>query len=146
MVCSFHRLEHEINLDPTERSNVIDVTTQAVEKLKTILEEEKATDSALRVVVVPAGHGVQYMLTLDNEARTDDIVTEIDGIKVLIDADSGPLMEGASIDYVEDLMRSGFIVSNPNISAGGCGGGGGGCGCGGGGCGCGGSCSCGASG
>lgn len=119
---------------------MIDVTTQAVQKLKAILEEEEAPDSALRVVVVPAGHGVQYMLTLEKETRADDIVTEVDGIKVLIDADSGQLMDGASIDYVEDLSRSGFVVSNPNIAAGGAGG----CGGGGGGCGCGGSCSCGA--
>ena len=123
---------------------MIEVTDQAVEKLKAILEEEEALDSALRVVVVPAGNGVQYMLTLEKETRADDIITEVDGIKVLIDADSGPLMEGSSIDYVEDLMRSGFVVKNPNIaSGGGCGSGG--CGCGGGGCGCGGSCSCGAS-
>ena len=105
---------------------MIDVTPDAVEQMKKILQEEDAEGSSIRVVLVAAGHGVQYMLTLENESKEDDVV----------DSDSAPLMEGAQIDYVEDLMRSGFAISNPNIqSAGGCGSGG--CGCGSGGCGCG---------
>lgn len=115
---------------------MIEVTTEAVEKLKSIMIDEDAMDSALRVVVVPAGDGVQYMLTLESEQHDDDILTEIDGVRVLIDADSAPIMEGAKIDYVEDLMRSGFIIDNPNITmSGGCGGG----------CACGGNCGCGSS-
>ena len=119
---------------------MIEVTTLAVEKLKSILEEENAQDSSLRVVVVPAGQGVQYMLTLEQNASDDDIVTETDGIRLLVDGESAPLMEGVTIDYVEDLMRAGFVISNPNIATGGCACGGAGCGCGGaeaGGCGCG---------
>ena len=118
---------------------MIEVTTEAVEKLKAIMEDEEAEESALRVVVVPSGHGVQYMLTLESEQNEDDVLTVIDGVRVLIDADSAPIMQGARIDYVEDLMRSGFTIDNPNVaSAGcGCGAGAGGCGCGAGGCGCG---------
>jgi iron-sulfur cluster assembly protein len=110
---------------------MIEVTIEAVEKLKSIMVDEDAMDAALRVVVVPAGDGVQYMLTLESEQNDDDVLTEIDGVRVLIDADSAPIMEGAKIDYIEDLMRSGFIIDNPNIamSTGGCG--------------CGGNCSCG---
>ena len=40
-------------------------------------------------------------------------------------------MEGTLIDYVDNLMRSGFVISNPNLQMGG------------GGCGCGGNCACG---
>ncbi len=124
---------------------MIEVTAGALEKLKSILVEEEAEDAALRVVVVPAGQGVQYMLTLEKEASEDDIVTETDGLRLLVDADSADLMEGVQIDYIDDLMRSGFVITNPNMPMGGCacGCGGGGCGCGdggggGGGCGCGG--------
>ncbi len=77
------------------------------------------------------------MLGLEKEPKEDDIVVEADTIKVLVDAESAPLIEGSQIDYIEGLMRSGFVISNPNFQ-GGCGCGGGGCGCGGGGCGCGG--------
>lgn len=113
---------------------MIEVTTEAVEKLKAIMVDEEAIDTALRVVVVPAGDGVQYMLTLESEQHDDDILTEIDGVRVLVDADSAPIMEGAKIDYIEDLMRSGFVIDNPNVAmSGGCGSG----------CGCGGNCACG---
>jgi len=131
---------------------MIDVTAPAVEKLKTILEEEQTQGAAIRVIMVPSGNGAQYMLTLESEPTADDIVNEYDGVRILIDGDAAPIMEGAQIDYVDDFTRSGFIITNPNMpSSGGCGGGGGGgCGCGsggsgsgGGGCGSGG-CACGA--
>ena len=80
------------------------------------------------------------MLALEKEAKSDDTVVDSDGVQILLDAESAPLMEGAEIDYMDGLMKSGFVINNPNIQSGGCacGGGGGGCGCGGGGGGCGG--------
>ena len=95
---------------------MIEVTAEAVEKLKSIMEDEEAEDSALRVVVVPSGHGVQYMLTLESEQNEDDVLTVVDGVRVLVDADSAPIMQGARIDYTEDLMRSGFTIDNPNVA------------------------------
>ena len=105
----------------------------------------------LRVMVMPSPHGgIQYSMGVESEAQADDLVIEAENIRVLIDPESAPLVEGAQIDYVDGLMRSGFTISNPNQPAGGggcacggggCGGGGGGGGCGGGGgggCGCGG--------
>ena len=64
----------------------------------------------------------------------------MDGVKLVMDSDSAPFLEEATIDYVEDLTRVGFVINNPMFATGGCGcgGGGGGCGSGGGGCGCGG--------
>jgi iron-sulfur cluster assembly protein len=136
---------------------MIEVTNDAVVKLTEILEEEKATDSALRVVVVPSGQGVQYMLTLEDEPTDEDVITESGGLRLLFDSQNADFMEGVKIDYIEDIMRSGFVISNPNfpMTGGcGCGAGGGGCGCGAsedsgaaaGGCGCGaggGGCACG---
>ena len=54
------------------------------------------------------------------------------GVRVIADIDSAPLLDGASIDYAEGLMRSGFVIENPNIVSTG-----GGCACGNGSCGCG---------
>ena len=129
---------------------IIDVTPSAVEKLEAILKDQGEEDSLLRVMVMPGPNGgFQYMLGVEKEAKEDDFVIDTDTIKVLVDSESAPLIEGAQIDYVEGLMRSGFVISNPNFHGQGgcaCGGGGGGCGCGGGGhggggggeCGCGG--------
>ena len=123
---------------------LIEVTPMAAEKLEELVKEQGEDGSLLRVMVVPAEHGgMQYMLGLEKEAKEDDVVIDTKSIQVLIDPDSVPLIEGAQIDYVDSLMRSGFVISNPNAQGGcacgsgggGCGGGGGGCGCGGGGCG-----------
>ena len=123
----------------------MEVTTLAIEKLKEVLQEQGETDGALRVVAMPAETGgLQYMLTMENESQADDTVLAMGGVKFLMDSDSAPFLEEATIDYVENLGgQVGFVINNPMFaSGGGCGsgcgcgsGGGGGCGCGSGGCG-----------
>ncbi len=123
-------------------TQLIEVTSAAAQKLSDIIEEQGEVGSLLRVMVVPGEHGgMQYMLGLEKEAKDGDFVIDTETVQVLIDSDSAPLIDGAQIDYVDSLMRSGFVISNPNsmggcgCGGGGCGGGGGGCACGGGGCG-----------
>ena len=114
------------------------VTSMAIEKLKEVMEQEGDSNGSLRVIAMPAEHGgLQYMLTMENESQPDDTVLSMDGVKFLMDSDSAPFLEEATIDYVEQFGgHVGFVINNPMFaSAGGCGGG---CGCGGGGCGCGG--------
>ena len=126
-------------------TQLIDVTPLAAEKLEGVLSEQDQEGSLLRVMVMPGPNGgFQYMMGVEQESKEDDIVIDVANIQVLVDSESAPLVEGAQIDYIEGLMRSGFVISNPNLQDGGggggcaCGAGGGGCGCGGGGCGCGG--------
>ena len=124
----------------------MEVTTLAIEKLKEVMEEQGEASGSLRVVAIPAETGgLQYMLTMENESQDDDTVLAMDGVKFLMDSDSAPFLEEATIDYVENLGgQVGFVINNPMFSsAGGCGSG---CGCGsggGGGCGSGGGCGCG---
>jgi iron-sulfur cluster insertion protein len=123
------------------------VTDLAIEKLRDVMVEQGETESSLRVIAMPADHGgVQYMLTMEKETQPDDTVLSLEGVNFLMDSDSAPFLEEATIDYVENFGgQVGFVINNPMFSGGGCGsggcgcgGGGGGCGCGGGGCGCGG--------
>ena len=119
---------------------MMEVTTLAVEKLKGVMEEQGEENGSLRVIAMPAETGgVQYMLTMEKESQTDDTVLIVDGVNFLMDSDSAPFLEEATIDYVENLGgQVGFVINNPMFaSAGGCGCGSGGCGCGNGGCGCG---------
>ncbi len=112
-----------INVTP-----IVNITPAAADKIKGIMEEQGEVDSALRIMVAGAG---QYMMTLDKEPKEDDQMMEVGGIKLLIDSESAPLMEGSEIDFVETLSRTGFVISNPNFQGGGCA--------------CGGACSCGGS-
>ena len=132
----------------SQGEQAMEVTTLAIEKLKEVMQEQGETEGSLRVVAIPAETGgLQYMLTMENESQADDTVMSQEGVKFLMDSDSAPFLEEATIDYVENLGgQVGFVINNPMFSsAGGCGGGcacgsggGGGCGSGGGGCGCGG--------
>ena len=110
---------------------LIEITRLAAEKLEGVLKEQDEQATLLRITAVlgPQG-GPEYKLVAEKEANEDDIVIETESIQVLVDAESAPLIVGSQIDYVEDLMRSGFTIDNPNFQAG--------CGCGGGSCGCGG--------
>ena len=108
----------------------MEVTTLAIEKLKEVMEEQGETNGSLRVVAIPAeAGGLQYMLTMENESQADDTVLSMEGVSFLMDSDSAPFLEEATIDYVENLGgQVGFVINNPMFSSGG--GCGSGCGCG----------------
>lgn len=78
----------------------------------------------LRVTVEGGGcSGFQYIFTLVDKFSTSDRIFEKDGVKVVVDDISLGFIKGATIDYVEELIRSSFMVTqNPNASSG--------CGCG----------------
>jgi iron-sulfur cluster assembly accessory protein len=110
---------------------MINITEVASTKVKELLEEQGKQDHALRVFVRGMScSGPAYGMALDNEPRPDDSVTELHGVKILIDPASAPYLEGVEVDFVDSLMGKGFTVVNPNqaqASGGGCGGG---CSCG----------------
>ena len=121
---------------------MLEVTSIAREKLKEVLEEQGEDEGALRVIAVPNENGgIQYMMTMDKDTQKNDTTMEMDGIRFVMDSDSEPFLDEATIDYVEELTKVGFVINNPAFSSGGCGAGcgcgagGGGCGCGNGGCG-----------
>ena len=124
----------------------MEITTLAIEKLREVLDEQGEESGSLRVIAMPAENGgLQYMLTMEKETQTDDTILNVEGVKFLMDSDSVPFLEEATIDYVENFGgQVGFVINNPMFaSAGGCGSGcgcgsgGDGGGCGSGGCGCG---------
>jgi len=113
----------------------MEVTPLAIEKLKEVVDQEPSGSSSLRVIAMPSGAGLQYMLTMEKETQTDDTVLSLDGLSFLMDSDSAPFLEEATIDYVEEFGgQVGFVINNPLFASGGGGCGGGGCGSGGGGC------------
>jgi iron-sulfur cluster assembly protein len=91
------------------------ITDKAAENVKKILKEKGAEQGALRVFVAGGGcSGYQYGMALAQGAEEDDFVIELSGVRLLVDPESAPLLKGAEIDYVEDVMKSGFTIFNPN--------------------------------
>jgi iron-sulfur cluster assembly protein len=91
------------------------MTDKAAVKARELFEEKGVTEGGLRVFVVGGGcSGYQYGMALAREFDEEDLVVEHSGIKLVVDPDSAPLLEGAEIDYVDDLMKAGFTIYNPN--------------------------------
>jgi iron-sulfur cluster assembly protein len=92
------------------------MTEKAAVKARELFEEKGVAGTAgLRVFVVGGGcSGYQYGMALAREFEEDDLVIEHAGVKLVVDPDSAPLLEGAEIDYVDDLMKAGFTIYNPN--------------------------------
>ena len=78
----------------------------------------KATRPALRLSVDGGGcAGFQYRFALADDAAPDDHVVETDGVTLLVDEVSLPFVEGAVVDYVENLGGAAFTVVNPNAQS-----------------------------
>ena len=107
----------------TETDLGITLTPLAMGKVQEIMEQEANPSLGLRVYVAGGGcSGLQYGMALDDSAVEDDYVVTMDGIRVLVDAESARFLQGSEIDYVDSLMGAGFTVNNPNaVSTCGCG-------------------------
>ena len=100
---------------------MITMTSLAATKVQDFLAQNGRPEAALRVRVVGGGcSGFQYQLALDDAASEGDEVFEHDGVRLLVDQRSHLYLDGTEIDYVEDIMGSGFRFNNPN-STGSCG-------------------------
>ena len=94
---------------------MITITETAVAKIKDIIAEENNPAIKLRVFVQGGGcSGMQYGFTLDEEVNEDDWDIESNGVNVLVDSMSGGYLQGAIIDYKDDVMGASFSISNPN--------------------------------
>ena len=91
------------------------VTAKAAEMVRNIAKNEGKEGAALRVTVMPGGcAGYTYGLDFDDAAQGDDLVIEQNGVKLLINEDIAPLVQGATLDFVESLQGAGFVLDNPN--------------------------------
>ena len=98
-------------------TEMLEVTDLAADKAKTLLVDKGFADGALRVFVVGGGcSGYQYGMALASDAESGDTVIEKNGVRFLVDEESAPLISGSRVDYIDDVMKQGFSISNPNAS------------------------------
>ena len=96
---------------------LLHVSDLAAEKASKMLAEKGFSDGALRVFVVGGGcSGYQYGMALATEPEEGDAVIEHGGVRFLVDPESAPLLTGAQVDYVDDVMKQGFSITNPNAA------------------------------
>ena len=106
-----------IEMESTQQSQVITITTKAAEKVAEFMKQEGNNNLYLRVYVSGGGcSGLSYGMGFEEKAEEDDSVIEQNGVKVLIDGYSQRYLKGANVDYVDSLMGSGFKINNPNVT------------------------------
>jgi iron-sulfur cluster assembly protein len=98
---------------------MITITSEAATQLKSFLADNGSPEAGLRVFVAPGGcSGLQYGMTIEDNAEEGDEVIESDGVRLLVDNFSAMYLAGAEVDYVNSLMGGGFTVHNPNAVSG----------------------------
>ena len=93
----------------------IDLTDSAHARIENVMGSNKELGSKFRVYVTGGGcSGFQYGFKFDSEVAFDDDVIEFDNFSVLLDSMSYPYLFGSTLDFVEDLSGSNFVIENPN--------------------------------
>ena len=94
---------------------MITLTDNAASKVKDLIEAEGEPNLALRVAVRPGGcSGFSYEMFFDTDVAADDNLSDFEGVRVVVDASSAELLQGATLDYKDGLQGAGFAIENPN--------------------------------
>jgi iron-sulfur cluster assembly accessory protein len=100
------------------QSDTITLTPAAAQAVRELLEKRNLEGYALRVFVQGGGcSGFQYGMALEGKVRENDLTFENEGVNLVVDPVSIDYLRGATVDYVDDLMGSGFKIENPNAVA-----------------------------
>lgn len=96
---------------------MINITDNAKTRITELLVEADNPSCFLRTFVQGGGcSGMQYGFTFDESLNEDDFEIPINNFKVVVDATSMQYLEGATIDYKDELMGASFVIQNPNAS------------------------------
>jgi iron-sulfur cluster assembly protein len=102
-------LPEEITIKP------LTLTQPAADAVRGVMTQKNLEGYALRLYISGGGcSGFQYGLALDNNTLEDDVITETDGIKLIVNEAHIKYLYGATVDYVEGITSSGFKIINPN--------------------------------
>jgi iron-sulfur cluster assembly accessory protein len=102
---------------PNDTATVITVTQKAAGRIRTLAEKEGRAEPILRVRVVAGGcSGFSYELGFADAIDPDDAVVETDGVRVLIDPRSAPIVAGSTLEFNDALLGGGLKMLNPRAT------------------------------
>jgi len=94
---------------------ILQLTEKAAQRVKSILNQQSHPDWGLRIKVQGGGcAGYSYKMDVEEKPQSQDQVLNFYGVSVFIDPKTALFIKGTEIDYVEELMQSGFRFKNPN--------------------------------
>jgi len=94
------------------------ITARAAEKALGALQSSGKVNAAIRVFVKSGGcSGYQYGMAVDDRQLEGDTTIEDQGVRLVVDKMSFPYLDGAQVDFVNNLMGAGFTINNPNATS-----------------------------
>lgn len=96
---------------------MVTITETARNKILGLMEAEEQKDLALRMAIKgrgPGGFRYELQFVGKEEIGPADSVFDAGGLQVVVDSESAPNLQGATVDYVDGMYESGFKIDNPN--------------------------------
>jgi iron-sulfur cluster assembly accessory protein len=95
----------------------IEVTEKAARKIAALARRESRAEPILRLRVVAGGcSGFSYELSFADGPTDDDLVVERDGVRVLVDPRSAPIVRGSTLEFDDAMLGGGLKVLNPQAT------------------------------
>ena len=96
-------------------SQSLTLTDSAMSRIANVMSSNEELGTKFRVYVTGGGcSGFQYGFKFDSVTAFDDDIIDFDNFSVLLDSMSYPYLYGSTLDFVEDLSGSKFVIKNPN--------------------------------
>ena len=97
---------------------MINLTPKAAAAVDKFIKGSATPVAGLRIAISGGGcSGFQYGMKLEETKTEDDLVVAMDGVTLLVDPFSAPLLTGVTVDFVDSFNGSGFKFVNPNASS-----------------------------
>ena len=104
-------------IDIMTEAPMVSMTQNAVQRLAELIAVKDKSSLMLRVYIQGGGcSGFQYGFQFEEQREEDDLEFERDGVKLLVDSMSFQYLMGSEVDFIDDLMGTRFVVSNPNAT------------------------------
>ena len=95
----------------------ITLSETAADRVRRFLDAH-GSGTGLRLAVKKTGcSGFAYVVDLEDEIGADDSVFESNGIPVIVDSDTLPMVDGTHIDFARDGLNETFTYDNPNVKS-----------------------------
>ena len=96
---------------------MLTLTDSAIQAIDKFIKGSETPIAGLRISVQGGGcSGFQYGMSLEESSEMTDTVVTFGGVKVFIDPQSAPMLQGVKLDFVDGLEGSGFKFENPNAT------------------------------
>lgn len=96
---------------------MINLTPNALKAIQRFIRGSEEPVAGLRLHITGGGcSGMQYGMKLEKEKAEDDFELDVQGIKILIDPMSRPLLDNVTVDFIDTLTHTGFKFDNPNAT------------------------------